>query len=135
MTAAGLEELYYLRREIERDRRRIAELREKATSASSFPDGMWGPHAGVSDRVGCCAAAIADLSKELAVNLDRAVRREAEITRFIDGVEDPRIRLILKLRFVDCLPWFKVAMEIGGGNSDASVKMCFRRWAKANLEG
>lgn len=134
MTAAELEGLYFLRKEIARDRRRICELRERAASTGAAPGRMWGPHAGVSDRVGCCAADIADLTKALTVNCDRAVKKEAEITGFINSVDDPRMRLILKLRFVDCLPWFKVAMELGGGNSDASCKMSFRRWAKTNLD-
>ena len=130
MTAGELEGLYYLRREIERDRRRRAELWEKATSATSSPGGMWGPHAGVSDRVGCCAAALADLDHRLALNVERLVRREAELTDYIDSVPDPRMRLILKLRFIDCLPWFRVAMEVGGGNTDESVKKSVYRFLK-----
>jgi hypothetical protein len=55
------------------------------------------------------------------------MREEKRISRIIEDIEDPQTRLIFKLRFVDLLDWVHIAFEIGGGNTDYSVKKrCYR---------
>ncbi|MBQ7160403.1 MAG: hypothetical protein IJR90_01705 [Clostridia bacterium] len=130
MTYNELNGIYYIKKEIERDRARIRELRERAESTVGSGTGMWGPHAGVVDRVGCCVAAMVDLERAVDANLWRLYRKEAEVTAFIDSVADPRLRAILKLRFIDCLSWRAVAQRLGAGETENGALKAVRRFLR-----
>lgn len=71
-------------------------------------------------------ARVADL-EEFESKLDLMVR---EIECFIRGIGDSHIRRIITYRFVDGLSWEKVAIRIGGGNSEDTVRMQFKRFLK-----
>ena len=135
MTYKELNELYYIRREIARDEQKIEELRRKATSSTTALSAETaGPHAGVSDEVGAYAAAIADLTSDLAVKTEERVAVYHRTLAYIEGIEDSHTRLMLKLRFVDNLRWDDVAAVIGGYWTGQSVRQAFSRWARENLE-
>lgn len=51
-----------------------------------------------------------------------------EVEEFIASVDDSRIRRIINLRFIENLSWNKVADNIGGGNTEDSVRMMFNRF-------
>lgn len=51
-----------------------------------------------------------------------------EIEKFIETIDDSHVRRIITLRIVDGLSWEMVAKEIGGGNSEDSVKKIFYRY-------
>ncbi|PRR84543.1 sigma-70 family RNA polymerase sigma factor [Clostridium vincentii] len=131
MTKQELSQLYYLNREIEQLKNRIAELECIATSTSSVITGM--PHAsGVSDKVGKYAAEIADLKELLDLNLKKCFYELNRLNRFIESIEDSQLRMILSLRHINGLGWHQVAASIGGGNSDKSVQMMESRFLKKN---
>jgi prefoldin subunit 5 len=131
MTKQELSQLYYLNREIEQLKSRIAELECSATSTSSVITGM--PHAsGVSDKVGKYAAEIADLRELLDLNLKKCFYELNRLNRYIESIEDSQMRMILSLRHINGLCWDQVAASIGGGNSDKSVQMMVNRFLKKN---
>jgi len=132
MTKQELSQLYYLNREIEQLKNRIAELECIATSTSSVITGM--PHAsGVSDKVGKYAAEIADLKELLDLNLRKCFYELNRLNRFIESIEDSQMRMILSLRHINGLGWNQVAASIGGGNSDKSVQMMESRFLKKKV--
>lgn len=51
-----------------------------------------------------------------------------QIEEFIASLDDSRIRRIINLRFIENLPWGKVAARIGGGNTEDSIKKMFYRF-------
>ena len=51
--------------------------------------------------------------------------KKQEIFDFIMGIDDPQIRLIVKLRCYNLLSWNAVADKIGGMNSEDTVKKDF----------
>ena len=57
-----------------------------------------------------------------------ALSLEQEITDFISGIDDHQMRMIIQLRFVECLSWTEVADRVGGGNTENSVKKAFQRF-------
>ena len=135
MTYKELNQLYYIRREIERDERKIEEYRLRAcSSTTALSPNTQGAHAGVSDKVGAYAAAIADLEAQTRYNMERLVAAEREITAYIHGIEDSRTRLAFKLRFIDCKPWFRIAMEMGAYGGESSVRMLVNRYLRDNLD-
>lgn len=59
-----------------------------------------------------------------------SLRMVNEIEAFINSIQDSHTRRIVRLRVVDCLSWNEVADEIGGGNTEDSVRMAFNRYVK-----
>lgn len=126
MTVKELSQLHYLGKEIELDKRRLAELKEMATSISSPNfDGM--PHApGYGDKISRCIADIVDLELIIASKQQQCLYERSRLERYIASVPDSFMRLILTLRFVDCKTWAQVALTIGGNTEDSVKKACYR---------
>ena len=70
MTSRELKNLYYLKKEIKEQRRRLAELEAAATNCSTEITGLPSSEE-ISDKVGKYAAKIADLKTLLEQNLER----------------------------------------------------------------
>ena len=51
-----------------------------------------------------------------------------DVEVFISNIKDSHIRRIKNFRVVEGLSWNKVAIKIGGGNTEGSVKMAFQRF-------
>lgn len=56
------------------------------------------------------------------------LRQYREIRRFIDRIDDPLMRQIITLRYVQQKEWRDVAKEIGGKNTENSVRMMAKRF-------
>ena len=82
------------------------------------------PHtSGIKDKVGDLAAEIADIETDIEDLKEAIAESEAQVMTFIRGVKDIQARSILRLRFCRGLTWKEVAQVLGGGNTEASVKM------------
>lgn len=126
MTIKELSQLYYLRREIEQEERRIQSLREKATSITASVTGM--PHSGgIADKT-AIAADIADCEMLIAAKLNESIVMYRRLMTYINGIDDSLTRQIFKARFVDGLKWEQVADKVGG--SAASAKMTVYRFIR-----
>ena len=130
MTRRELSQLYYLRREINSDRERLAKLEAAATSASPS-NGAGGGSGTPTDRTSL-AVEIASLKSLI---YDKICREEKELLRlmnYISGVEDSLTRQILTARFVDNLSWTAVAIRVGGGNTATTVRQRCNRFLRQN---
>lgn len=61
-----------------------------------------------------------------------SMRQINQVEKFIKGIKDSHIRRIVSLRVVNGLSWNEVADNIGGGNTEGSVKMAFQRFLERN---
>ncbi len=130
MTRRELSQLYYLRREINSDRERLAKLEATATSAS--PSNGGGRGSGTPTDRTSLAVEIASLKSLI---YDKICREEKELLRlmnYISGVEDSLTRQILTARFVDNLSWTAVAIRVGGGNTATTVRQRCNRFLRQN---
>lgn len=59
-----------------------------------------------------------------------AMGQVSQIERYICSIDDSHIRRIVHLRVVDGLSWGEVAIAIGGGNTEDSVRMAYNRYVK-----
>lgn len=127
MTLKELSQLYYLNREIEMDQRRLEELRAKSTSPGSPRfDGMPHSKSNVS-KVERYAEEIADLGAIIAAKQQQCIHERNRLERYVNDIDDSRLRMLFKLRFVNGLQWPQVAAHIGGNNTAKSVsKACYR---------
>ena len=51
-----------------------------------------------------------------------------DVEEYIESITDSRMRRIVRMRFIDKLTWNQVADNIGGGNTEDSVRMAFNRF-------
>lgn len=124
MTKKELSQLYNLNREIEQDKRRIAELEAAAMGVSAKITGL--PHvAGISDKT-ALAAEIADLKNIVESKAKMTVAEHNRIMRFVASVEDSMMRQVITLRHVDGLSWRAVAAKTGV--TEGSIKMAYARF-------
>lgn len=131
MTLKELSQLYYLNREIEIDQQRLDELEAIAASPSSprlsdIPRGT-GDAGSKTERL---VEEIDDLKALIAAKQIQCIHERNRLERYIDDIPDSMTRMIFKLRFVNGLPWLQVAYSVGGGNTEASVKMACYRYLK-----
>ena len=71
-------------------------------------------------------------NQKTLVTVRKLEMKKREIENFIDNIEDSLTRRIFRLRFIEGFNWVKVAMEVGGGNTDKSVQMIVKRFLDKN---
>lgn len=59
-----------------------------------------------------------------------SMRQINQVEKFIKGIKDSHIRRIVSLRVVNGMSWNVVADNMGGGNTEDSVRMAFERFMK-----
>ena len=126
MTKQELSRHVGLQKRLAADLELLASLEAAAGPGAQKLDGL--PHApGVRERVGDCAVAIADAKEEIARTEAEVSRSESAIVAFINTIGDLQVRTIFRLRFLSGMTWKDVAVAIGGGNTEAGVRMvCYR---------
>lgn len=131
MTLKELSQLYYLRREIEMDRHRLAVLESRVLPGNQILTGM--PHnTDTVDKVGAYAAEIADLQGIIKAKHQQCLYEQNRLERYISGIEDSFLRQIFTYRFVYGLPWGRVAACVGGRNTADSCRMLVTRFLRKN---
>lgn len=125
-----MSQLYYLNKEIKQQKQRLKELEAAATGCTAQITGM--PHGtAAGDKVSKYAAEIADLKNLIELNIQKCWYEMNRLNRYIDSVEDSQMRQILTLRYIKQYSWYKIANEIGGNNTEDSIKKsCYRFLAK-----
>lgn len=129
MTLKELSQLYYLNREIERDKQRLDELKAKACSVSGqvitgMPKGS-SPAGSSIDRY---IAEIVDLEAIISAKIAQCMHERNRLERYIADIPDSLTRQIFTLRFINGLTWLQVAFHIGGYNTEDSVRMACKRY-------
>ncbi len=112
MTKKELSQLYYLRKEIKEQQRRLSELEALATSCTAKITGLPNGN-GVSDKIANYATEIADLKSLLDLNLKKCFYELNRLDRFISNVNDSEMRIILTLRYSQGLSWQQIAQNMG----------------------
>lgn len=75
------------------------------------------------------------LSKNIQVIESRyteLMEMQGEVEEYIKTIDDSRMRRIVQMRFVDKLTWNQVADNVGGNNTEDSVKKAFYRFLEKN---
>lgn len=121
MTMRELSQLYWLRKEVEADRRRLAELCARAAACGRPCDGL--PRTGgPGDPTGQLAARLADCQAAIDQKCRRCLAEQLRLESYIATIPDSLTRQIFTLRFVEGHTWHAVAARLGGGNTPEGVK-------------
>lgn len=127
MTKKELSQLYYLKKEIEEQQRRIEELETLATKSTGTITGL--PHeTGISDKVGKYASEISDLKNSLNFNIKKCFSELNKLDRYVRNIDDSFIRQIIIYRFINNFSWTKIAWKIGGNNTAEGVRKKLYRY-------
>ena len=102
-------------------KQQLKELEAMAEGRTQHLTGM--PIApGFGDKTARYAIEMMELKETIQSNVRRCFAEYTRLLRFIRGVEDSRMRQILTLRYRNGMTWQRIAMEIGGGNTEDSVR-------------
>lgn len=130
MTVKDLSQLYWLNREIEREREHLRELEASATNGTTRITGL--PHAGAMSDKTALWAAIADTRAVIEAKINLSVVEYNRLSRYIATVDDSLMRQILTLRFVEGMSWRQVARGVGGNNTEDGVRKAVKRFVEQN---
>lgn len=112
MTKQELSQLYYLNKEIEKDKRQLEELKTKAykitPTISAMPKG-----GGDGDRVARFACEIGDLEDMIDINIRKCYYEQKRLMNYINCIESSELRMIFSLRYISGLSWRQIAFSIG----------------------
>ncbi|WP_313524841.1 hypothetical protein [Anaerotignum sp.] len=65
-------------------------------------------------------------------NLENAEQQAIKLTNkiefYINSIDDCRMRMIIRYRFIDKLTWNEVAAKMGGGNTEDGIRMAVTRF-------
>lgn len=135
MTLKELSQLYWLNREIELDKERLAELERGLYSIRSSGDVSGLPGGGLpgfNNKIERYVEEVVDLQMIITAKQQQCIHERNRLERWIADIPDSLNRQIFTLRFINGLSWLQVAAHIGG-NTEASVKMaCYRYLDKIN---
>lgn len=123
MNEKELSQLRFLNKEIEQEKKRLAELEAAAAGVSVNIKGL--PHIGM-------AAEIADCKAVIEAKVQACIAEYNRINRYIASIDNSSMRQVLTLRFVDGLSWNQVACGIGGRNTADSVRKACERFLNEN---
>lgn len=110
MTKERLEQLVYLKKEIEQHKRRIAQLEREYLTAQNKGEKADNQNREVSNRV---RQQVLILKENMEKNLAGFMEEALVLNKFISQIDDSQMRQILCLRYLDNLTWQQVAFRIG----------------------
>lgn len=129
MTKKELSQLYWLNREIEEEKRKLAELEAAASGCTAKITGL--PHVGgAHDKIGDLATLIAEQRDFVDLKVRESVVEYNRLCRYILNVDDALVRKIMSARFVDHMTWSEVETVVGGGNNAESLRKKLNRYLK-----
>ena len=127
MTLHELSQLYYLKREIEMDKQRLAELRLAAASPSA--PNITGMPKGTSleSTLEKKCEKLFKLEGIINTKITRCECARERMEKYISDIPDSLTRQIFTLRFAHGYTWRQVANRCGGYNTPDGVrKICMR---------
>ena len=126
LTLQELSQQIKLRERLERDKIILNSLQEAACLGAQVLTGM--PHTpGVRDKVGDLAIEIADMKERVRYLETEIKAKDKAVSDFVFGIEDARLQMIFRLRFIRCLTWQRTAEILGVDYTEDKVKkLCYR---------
>ena len=127
MTVYDLQQLAYLEQLIKCEQDRLDELRDQAGLHSpGFSDMPRAP--GAKDKLGELVPKIVDQEAEIEESIRKYSLAKERILRFINRIQNPRVKLIMIKRFINQQSWPDIANDIGGKETEYSVKHIVYRY-------
>lgn len=134
-----LKEREHVQASVDRLEKRIAKMEDEGTVIDSVKGGYGGiqrfviegyPNDDIVKQRG-----ILRIRKSHLEQLERMIQLKInEIESFMNSVSNSRVRLIIRLRYINGLQWEEVARQMGGGNTEDTCRMMLDRYLKKESE-
>lgn len=128
LTKEELRQIYYINREIIMWQRELDRL--KCTSLVRSPIISDMPRGGCPRGIEDYAVDLVEYETIINGLLAKVQVQRKRIVEFINGIDDSLMKQIIFYRHISCMTWNEVAAEIGGGNTEESVKKIYQRYFK-----
>lgn len=110
MTIKRLSKYYYIKQNIQSIRERLEELETCYKSAGNL-SGM--PHSPSNENpLEIKVEKIIILKEKLQHQLDKLIDEEIELQTFIDNIDDVKIQMIVRMRFIELKSWHEISKII-----------------------
>lgn len=126
MTRDELKQIYYLNREQKVLERELERLRGRSLIQSPQPFSTHG--SGVSDKVGRLAEQCVDLERLIREKQREFQQQRDKAVEYIYSIPDSLTRQVVYYRCVSLFSWKRVAYEVGGRNTEESVRKVYKRF-------
>lgn len=118
MTRKELKKRLYRYRDIERERRQLQDEILRVRALMTQPtggqgDGMPRGSGGVSDPVYNVVAKHEELLNRYGAKVAELMQERETLENLIEGLEDPRLRVLMRYRYITGLNWEAVSEAIG----------------------
>ena len=130
ITKRELERCAALAREADNLRERIIRLRAAAEGAGMRLDGM--PAGGIGDPVGEAVANLDKLRARWMRTIDQYLALMLRADEAIAALDSPEVRTVLRLRYIDGLPWEEVSVKVNYASSHCR-RLCNRGLRELDL--
>lgn len=128
MTRQSLEQIYYINRELKMWEHELERLKMRSPVASPTP--RTGTGSGMSDPTARFAERRIEIESYIKFKAEQLQAARDEAVKFIWEIPDSLTRMIVFYRCVSLMSWRRVAYEVGGGNSEESVRQVYSRFMK-----
>ncbi len=122
-----LSQAYWLDREIETKSWQIAELRGLAESATSRTEAVRSGGTPKRSKIENAVIRIIEEEERLDKIIDELIEAKKKISKLIGRVGEPKLRLLLELRYLEYLRWDEIAERM----HYADVRHVYRLHARA----
>lgn len=129
MTKKELEQIYYIDREIKMWDKVLKDIKEQSAIGGYHITNVTERKI-ESSKVENIDIQIEEAESKIKKLLEKLYKQQQSILDYIDSIGDSMIRQIIFLRCISQLSWNAVADEVGGGNTEDSVRMRFNRFLK-----
>lgn len=134
MTIKELSNLFYLEKEIDKLQEELEEIGEIGSSTiDSSPKTKK-----ISKKVEQIVLKRCNLMELIVKSQIKCIEERCKIENYISSITDPKIRLIIRLRFIDFKNWYEIADEITPKNKELvnskTPYMQLKRFFEKNLK-
>lgn len=126
MTKQQLKQIYYTERELRMWECKLAELKQRSLVSSPLP--RVGSGSGISDPTARKSDEIMRLEGKIEEFREKLRDERDEALQFILTIPNSITRMVVFYRCVGLMSWQRVAYEVGGGNTEDSVRMIYNRF-------
>ena len=136
MTEKELNQIYFLNQELERLEEELSVMEHKSLVKNPLLSGM--PYgSGFSNKTADYAIQVNEIKRLIGITIDQILKTRAEMEKFLQEIDDPELRMILRLRSIQHLGWQEIGEELGMDRRTASrkyQKFCQKKFAH-NAQG
>jgi len=130
MTRDDLEQIYYLNRELKIWEHELERLQGQSLVRSPVPNAVHS--SGAVDKVGDRGNKVIDLEAKIRAKKEEIHNAQDQAAMFIADIPDSLTRQIIYYRCVELMGWRRVAAQVGGDNTEESVKKIYYRFFEKN---